>query len=129
MTAQPEQPDIEIYVKDSNFDEIQNWLSSIFAPILLPKFTGKPVNFHIGSEPKIPVMITPNAAGKAFTSIWFQSNNTPWKSDEACAMSFLASNDTAEIRCSANSWKEEEEEYSEQWLCITQNEKRLILWG
>ncbi|MFT7185180.1 MAG: hypothetical protein ACI84K_000554 [Pseudohongiellaceae bacterium] len=128
MPDQPKQPDIEIYVKDTSFNAIQNWLSSIFEPITLPSFSGKPIHISIGSSPKIAVMLTPNAAGKAFTSIWFQSDQTPWVNDEECAVSFLALHDT-EVRCSANSWQEEEEEHSEQWLSISRNEKRLIQWG
>ena len=128
MTDQVKQPDIEIYVKDISFNDIQTWLTNIFEPVTLPSFNGKPVSTNVGASPKIPVMITPNAAGKAFTSIWFQSDQTPWKNDEECAISFLAVNDT-EVRCSAYSWLEGEEEYSEQWLCITRNEKRLIQWG
>ena len=127
MTNQIKQPDIEIYVKDTSFNAIQDWLSSVFEPISLPNFSGKPVNINVGISPKIPVMLTPSAAGKAFTSIWFQSDQTPWKTDEECAMSFLSINDT-EVRCSANSWQEEEEEQSEQWLSISRNEKRLIQW-
>jgi len=128
MPDQLKQPDIEIYVKDTNFNVIQDWLSSVFEPIILPSFSGKPVNISVGTSPKISVMLTPNAAGKAFTSIWFQSDQTPWTSDEECGVSFLAFNDT-EVRCSANSWQEEEEEQSEQWLSMSRNEKKLIQWG
>ena len=128
MLDQLKQPDIEIYVKNTSFDAIQDWLSSVFGVISLPSFSGKPINVSVGTSPKIPVMLTPNAAGKAFTSIWFQSNQTPWISDEECAISFLALNDT-EVRCSANSWQEEEEEHSEQWLSMSRNEKKLIQWG
>lgn len=128
MVDEPTQPDIEIYVKDTSFDAIQKWLSNVFEPVSIPNYNGKPLNIRVGSSPSIPVMLTPNAAGKAFTSIWFQSDKTPWKDDKTCAESFLVHNDT-EVRCSANSWKEEEEEYSEQWLCLTRNEKRLIRWG
>ena len=119
------QPDIEIYVKDTSFSIIQDWLAKTFEPTSLPNFNGKPVNIKVG---EIPVMITPNAAGKSYTSIWFQSNKTPWKNDEECGTDFLAFYDT-EVRCSANSWQEEEEEQSEQWISMTRNEKKLILWG
>jgi hypothetical protein len=128
MPDQLKQPDIEIYAKDTSFKAIEDWLSSVFEPISLPSFSGKPINTCIGSSPKISVMLTPNAAGKAFTSIWFQSDQTPWANDEECAVSFLTFNDT-EVRCSANSWQEEEEEQSEQWLSMTRNEKKLIQWG
>jgi hypothetical protein len=128
MPDQLKQPDIEIYVKDSSFKAIQDWLSSVFEPVSLPSFKGKPISIGIGSSPKITVMLTPHAAGKAFTSIWFQSDKTPWVNDEECAISFLALNDT-EVRCSANSWQEEEEEQSEKWLSISRNEKKLIQWG
>ncbi len=132
MQEQMKQPDIEIYVKDVSFEAIQKWLSEIFNPITLPKVSDKPVNIKVeiplNAEVEIPVMITPKAAGKAFTSIWFQSDKTPWLSDEACANSFLEFQD-AEVRCSANSWHEEEDEQSDQWLSINRNEKRLIRWG
>ena len=128
MQAQITQPDIEIYIKDISIEMIEQWLCEIFGPVSLPKTNGKPINLKVGTEPELPLMITPNAAGKAFTSIWFQSDQTPWQSDETCAQAFLAFHD-GEVRCSATSWQEEEDESSEQWLCMTRNEKRLIRWG
>ena len=76
----------------------------------------------------VEVMITPKAAGKAYTSIWFKSDKTPWPSDLSCANNFLQKFDT-EVRCSAESWQESEAEYSEKWWKLTRDTKELVSWG
>lgn len=129
-------PDIEIYVKNTSAQMILTWLNSHFNKVNIPLkeediSTGKTVcgflKHENNSTNSIKAVITPQAAGKAFTSIWFQSDITGWKNDEECAMSFVEQFDI-EIRCSAGGWQESEEENSEQWWLITQKEKKLIRW-
>jgi len=132
-------PDIEIYIKETNCSEINDWLENNFQFVHFEQlnnetfFKGKIINGAVSlktnaDNTNIPVVITPHAAGKKFCSVWFKSDKTLWPNDEACANSFLAMHDT-EVRCSANSWTEKEEKDSEQWLCLSQNDKKLIHWG
>lgn len=135
MPENHDQPDIEIYVRDASLQNILDWLRLEFDQVSISDpgqnafSKGKPAAGKLSLEGQsIPVFIMPNAAGKAFTSIWFKSNKTNWINDEACALSFLSFLDT-EVRCSATSWHEQEEEGSDQWWLIKRNEKRLIRWG
>jgi len=132
-------PDIEIYVKQASAELITSWLRENFSHIDIPQLNhvsfsgGRVIQGHVSiEEPEhlrtlIPIVITPRAAGKAFCSIWFKSDNTMWANDEACAQSLLSIFDT-EVRCSVGGWSEEEDIQSEQWLSLTQNEKKLIRW-
>ena len=127
-------PDIEIYVKHLDQNDLVCWLEKHFkidkAQFLSTlKLTDQKMSSHIvtNEQAKIELMITPNAAGKAYTSLWFKSDFTPWHDDKCCALSFLEIKD-AEVRCSANSWHEEEEEASEQWLVLTRDGEKKVKW-
>jgi len=129
-------PDIEIYVKNINAEILSSWLSETFSHVDFPNlsneafYKGKIIQGRTTTKnsENITVIVTPHAAGKSFCSIWFKSDKTPWVNDEACALAFLESHDT-EVRCANGGWTELEEKESEQWLCLTQNEKKLIHWG
>lgn len=136
MTAQQNsQPDVEIYLKDLDNEQLLQWLKTAFfvrdeaaiTQIDMGKGRSYTIRLTYGDEP-LDLSITPCAAGKAFTSIWFKSHHTPWDNDLACAESALAVIDT-EVRCSAESWAEEEPEFSEKWWKITRNDRELVVWG
>lgn len=127
-------PDIEIYVKQADMTVISKWLSIHFTKLELPSHATQ--IFDKGNSIKAKVytgdaysdlVITPQAAGKAFCSIWIKDNISPWDDDKSCARSFLKEADL-EIRCSATGWQEEEEEQSPQWLLLTRTEEKLINW-
>ena len=130
-----QQPDVEIYIKNVVLDDLASWLAEVFSDTDIKLITNinldspKPVTTHISlNEQRIELMITPRAAGKAYTSIWFKSQNTPWKSDLECAHSALTRMDT-EVRCSAESYTESEEEFSEKWWKLTRDSKELVVWA
>lgn len=128
------QPDIEIYIKNANLNDIQLWLSSHFDVVpndIVDINTSSPRTNEIELEladDQIPLVITPQAAGKAYLSVWFKSPRTPWNNDLECAQSALERFDT-EVRCSAESWAEEEPEHSEKWWKLTRTSKDLVSWG
>jgi len=131
-------PDIEIYLKHANANIILQWLNLNFDQVNIAQLTQNNLTNKIIAkghltlnQQNIPIIVTPQAAGKSFCSIWFKSDKTPWQDDEACALSFFENdelNSDTEIRCSAGGWTEFEEENSEQWLSFTQEGKRLIPW-
>ena len=129
-------PDIEIYVKNLTHNILETWLNNTFgavnitlAPdILVGSNSIKGTVQKDQDSAHIPIIITPKAAGKSYTSLWFQSPETPWENDEECAQS-LVEQSGLEVRCSASGWQETEDENSEQWLSITPEEKKLIRWG
>ena len=132
MTAQP---DIEIYIKNLSIDQLLGWLKTHFtlkdeeaiAAIDMSAARSHTTNIRFKDE-DILLVITPCAAGKAYASIWFKSDKTPWKNDLDCAESALEAIDT-EVRCSAESWAEEEPEFSEKWWKLTRSNRELVIWG
>lgn len=127
--------DIEIYVKNTSISDIMSWLMQHFtASNNTVESEAKPraeamITLQLNYQNNaIDVMITPGAAGKAYTSIWFKSSNTPWNSDIECAKCFIESIDT-EVRCSAEGWQESEAEYSEKWWKLSRTEEVLVSWG
>ncbi len=128
-------PDIEIYVKNAEMSDVANWLNKYFSEVQLPNHVeqifskGKTIRATIKNATETSeLIITPQAAGKSFCSIWFKNNITNWNNDEECALSLLLETDT-EVRCSASSWTEAEEQESAQWLLLTKNERKMINWG
>ncbi len=128
-------PDIEIYVKNADIAEIVNWLEKSFSDVKIPVHAekifakGNAIRATvINDDESTELIITPQASGKAFSSIWFKQNITNWVDDESCALSLLTEAEV-EVRCSASGWTEDEEEQSEQWLLLTRDEKKLINWG
>ncbi|MDX1453719.1 MAG: hypothetical protein R3183_14295 [Oleiphilaceae bacterium] len=129
------QPDIEIYVKNVALPQLLAWIGQHFE---LPepsdtwekRFTlGKTIHMElVRQQQTIPLMITPNAAGKAFTSIWFKSSHTPWSDDLSCGRE-CAQVLELEVRCSAAGWQEEEALDSEQWWVIKDGQERQVRWG
>ena len=136
MTDQP--LDIEIYIKNIQLCDLNNWLSRFFelnSTELLKTNneidTLSPFSVHLKdlqANSSIELMITPRAAGKAYTSLWFKSAQTPWKTDLECSQSYLEIADT-EVRCSSESWTETEEEKSEKWWKLTRTSQELVSWG
>jgi len=129
------QPDIEIYIKHLNAEDLHDWLVLHFDDLKQGNFSterfqqGKACQIKARHKNnKIPIFITPGAAGKAYCSVWFQSADTPWSNDLECAEDCLKQIDT-EIRCSAEGWQEEEALDSEQWWCLTRDGKKRVRWS
>ena len=122
------QPDIEVYIKDSSIDEIISWLKATFEAITLPsKLDTASINVickHQNTD--IPLTIYTGAAGKLYTSLWFQSAHTPWVSDLDCATALAESLDK-EVRCATNSW-EESQDADNEWWKVTKDNKTKVNW-
>ncbi|BDX02110.1 hypothetical protein MACH16_08580 [Marinomonas pontica] len=123
------QTDIEIYVLSCPTEKIINWLESTFtlvkksAPSSLCSKVTVIMNDH-----DVEVTILEQAAGKRFTSIWFNSDQTPWENDIACAkQAFNALN--CEVRCNFQGWEEEGEQDPDQWWRINSYEEGPFIWN
>jgi len=120
------QPDIEIYVNSASVEEITNWLKDRMDSFEADQpNTAKSHSYKatLGDE-TIPVLIVEKAAGKYFTSVWFDSNKTPWEKDVDCgrdAFQFMEK----EIRCNAAGWLPGDE--PDEWLCInSEGEEKIV---
>lgn len=123
------QTDIEIYVLSCPTEKIINWLESTFtlvkksAPSSLCSKVTVIMNDH-----DVEITILEQAAGKRFTSIWFNSDQTPWENDIACAkQAFNALN--CEVRCNFQGWEEEGEQDPDQWWRINSYEEGPFIWN
>lgn len=96
-------PDIEVYVRSIDTEALAAWLKDTVGADLQP--TG-PQTWHGKGrgldEAVIPCLLVERAMG-SFTSIWFDSDATPWPRDIDCARALHAALG-GEVRCSPGGW-------------------------
>jgi len=126
MTEDQRHPDIEIYIKDRSLERITQWLQSL-CQSLKRDFEQGQVHHFIGSIDgcEIPVMIHEKVSGKAWTSIWFNSDQTPWIKDLDCAEQAARELDT-EIRCIASGWTTGDD--PDEWWRVEKDMIEKIHW-
>ena len=119
--------DIEIYAKGQTVDDIQQWLTSTFETVFIIN-SGKVVHdlqvSHNGNV--MAVMLVENAVGKAWTSIWFKSGQTPWENDTDCARSLNKFNH-CQVRANAAPWSDGED-MDEWWQIQEDGTEEHISW-
>ncbi|MDY7117058.1 hypothetical protein RAN53_11950 [Halomonas sp. SSL-5] len=106
MTADSETryPDIEIYLAKAPMASLNEWLGmAIGAEPLTPVGKGKWRSSGLVGEHAIPVLLMERAAD-GFASLWFDSAETPWPDDAACARA-AARHLGSEVRCSLGGWQ------------------------
>lgn len=81
--------DIEIYIREPAIKKVLGWIKSRLGPLqeLTPNQAQKNVRRFLTLEhrPEIPIFIQTAIDGGPYTCVWFNSANTPWKSDLECA--------------------------------------------
>lgn len=124
----PNQPDIEIYVKNTSVAEVRDWLEKRLGEMAAEPARGAMAHFRADRDgTPIPVRIMPGAVAKNWTSVWLDSPDTPWANDLACArdcFSFLAK----EVRCAASSWHEDDEDDPDAFIQVTADGEKPISW-
>ncbi|WCN08464.1 hypothetical protein [Marinomonas mediterranea] len=122
------QADIEIYVLSCPTETIVEWLSQSFKVQSTTSESDTSLTLKLlHNNHIIPVTILEKAAGKRFTSIWFDSPNTPWKNDMECAKSAFEVLQS-EVRCNFQGWQEAGEEDPDQWWRINANGEGPYIW-
>lgn len=121
-------PDIEIYLQDTTASTVFLWLAARFpdAEKKPPKPAGKKQwRLQIRNDNHlIPVLVIEDAS-PGFTSVWFDSSNTPWDSDMACAREAHAHFNT-EVRATPGSWTEGDD--PDLWWHINTKGEGLLHW-
>ncbi len=121
-------PDIEIYIYKATPEGILEWLESALGTAVdqgtaktgLQRFS---VTYQ---DKKLPIEVFPNAVGKAWTSVWFDTPDTPWKDDIACATSAAKHLET-EVRCTRGGWSESQD--PDEWVkVLSTGETEEFLW-
>ena len=125
MTEQ-RHPDIEIYVKNRSIADIENWLGNC-AERLEQTFSQGTIHEYSATigEHRVPVMIHEKVAGKAWVSIWFKSENTPWAKDIDCAQAAADAMDT-QVRFIASGWSDGDD--PDEWWKIENGNVEKIQW-
>ena len=120
--------DIEIYLMKQSPEAIIGWLKGRFDNCTESYVSGNSHFLEVTCKGQlIPVNIVENAAGKAWTSVWFNSPDTPWQFDVDCARDAHQSL-KGRVRCNASFWQESVGSSSE-WLEINDHgEEHLINW-
>jgi hypothetical protein len=103
------QPDIEIYVREASVADIRAWLEKKLGALVDEPSRGTMSKFVVDIDgSKVPVRITTAAPGKAWTSVWLDSPDTPWADDLACARDCFAALGK-EVRCATGGWNEDDD--------------------
>ena len=117
-------PDIEIYVKNCTPDAISNWLAEQADSISAVSSKGQNHQLVLTfANQQVPVMIQEKVAGKAWTSVWFKKNETPWLTDLSCARNASEGLET-QIRCIASGWNDGDDP-DEYWKVENGSEEKI----
>ncbi len=126
QTPNDRHPDIEIYVHKRSLEQLCAWLGSVFDQI---EATGSKGNSHrftaSNAGLSIPITVIEKAA-PGYTSIWFDSDATPWPHDLDCARQAQPQLD-CEIRCIAAGWQEGDE--PDEWWSVSADGEQKIQWN
>jgi hypothetical protein len=120
------QPDVEIYAKRVAISDIIEWVRPYFS-INEQKPVGSTLKLTLTRDgAAMTCTIAENVAKGGYTSIWFDSDSTPWRTDEECAQEAY-NHFQVEIRCSVNGWAPETDD-SGGWYRFTENGKTVVNW-
>lgn len=118
------QPDIEIYLKDTDHKAIAAWLGQAIGPVSEWRQQGQTFKCRAGD---VPVTWLPKAVGK-WHSLYLESDATPWADDLACARAAFAALNV-EVRCAPGGWDEEESvETADRWIRVSSDGEEEIIW-
>lgn len=119
-------PDIEIYIKSCSVAEIEAWLTELGDRLVAGPSHEQSHEYFLHWEGiEIPLILQEKVAGKAWSSVWFKSDQTPWLKDIDCAR-LAASGLKTQIRCIASSWKTGDD--PDEWWQVEGGEEKLISW-
>ena len=109
------QPDIEIYIKESNREALSAWLSTALDAPCQWQQKGR-VSRCVCAN--IPIVYFEQAVGK-WHSVLLESADTPWPDDLQCAQA-AAAHLQVNVRCAPGSWQETDDEAdADRWLQVS----------
>ncbi|MEO9273960.1 hypothetical protein ABFY09_03790 [Marinomonas sp. 5E14-1] len=122
------QTDIEIYTLSCPTEKIITWLEDTFTLVKTSTPSTLCTKVSVSSNDNIiDITILEQAAGKRFTSIWFDSDKTPWENDICCARDAFQALD-CEIRCNFQGWEEDGDQDPDQWWRIGPHGEGPFIW-
>ena len=109
------QPDIEIYIKESNREALSAWLTAALGEPCQWQQKGRVSRCLCAN---IPAVWFENAVGK-WHSLLLESDNTPWTDDAQCAKA-AAAHLQVNVRYAPGSWKEADGDTDvDRWLQVS----------
>lgn len=123
-------PDIEIYIHHTTAEAVLGWLATRFPSDAEPPAQARAIGkkqWRIMVQAQghpIPVLIIEGASA-GFTSVWFDSAQTPWADDIACAREAHTHFKSA-VRAIAGSWQEGDD--PDSWWHIDEHGEGLVQW-
>jgi hypothetical protein len=120
MSSPERFPDIEIYLKRVTTEEITSWLEQMFGSASVER-TEPNTRCKLGT---MFCTVTEDVAKGGYTSVWFESNETPWVTDLECARQAF-DHFKVETRCSTGGWEGEDDG---GWLRITDKGEQVVNW-
>lgn len=124
----PAYTDIEIYLFNVKLSDTLDWLQARFLSLVPDTETpGNSTTHHFFARTEtesIRITIVEKVA-RGYTSILFDSPNTPWETDLDCARDAFR-HLLVEVRCCAGSWMPEQN--PDEWLSICEEGESVITW-
>lgn len=120
--------DIEIYIFKPQLSDVIEWLKSRFSSLSAdPATPGSSTTHHFFAKTDsgaIRITVVEKIA-RSYTSVFFDSPDTPWKTDLDCARDAFR-HLQLEVRCCVNSWSPEQN--PDEWLSIAADGESVITW-
>ncbi len=120
MTSPDSFPDIEIYIKRVSVDDVLAWLRGVFTEVEVLR-TEPNTRCKIGA---MFCTISDQVAKGGYVSVWFESNETPWKTDRDCGRDAYQ-HFKVEVRCSTGGWEGEDDG---GWFRFTEKGEQVVNW-
>jgi hypothetical protein len=120
-------PDLEIYIKAPELDLVADAITTILGPVNWSK-TPSLYQGQATTDQGSSTVILHGRAYKAFTSIWLKANISTWDTDLDFALA-LSAQLSSEIRCSIDSWQEQEGDLPDLWWRILDGVQKQVQWG
>lgn len=118
------QPDIEIYLKDANKEQVHEWLQSLFSQCT--EWKSKGATYQCTCD-GIPFIWYQKAVG-SWHSLFIDSPNSPWADDTTCAQAAHSALNV-EVRCAPGSWNESDgEEDADRWIKVSAQGVEEFIW-
>lgn len=119
-------PDIEIYLKFSDATLLTPFLKAHLEEVSEPQIHRKGARWPVSHQGQnFRVQWVPNAVG-SWSSLWFNSDQTPWATDQDAAQAAAKMLNQA-VRCSPGPWQPGDD--PDAWLEVTpQGEIQQIQW-
>ena len=124
------QTDIEIYIKSASPEAIKLWLEICTSRLDVRSSNAKRQAYWAtfadanNQQAEFEIIVL-NKVQSNFSSVWFNTKNTPWANDKACAQEAFEHFQST-VRCVVSSWQEGDA--PDQWLSIDAQGESTIDW-